>query len=82
MELISFEIMFCSPTPIISNIQAEIIADDHQLVVDLEDIQWIHKDICPKLCDLYETAPPLTPSLNLHVLLSAPSSHSSPEIGF
>lgn len=32
-----------------------------KLLDDLEGVQWVHKDIWPKLCALYEKGPPLEP---------------------
>jgi hypothetical protein len=55
--------MFGSPTSNIPNLKIKVIAeaDDHQLLGNVEVIQWVHAYIRPKLHDRYETATPLEP---------------------
>ena len=63
MGLTPYEIMFSLPTPIIPNLEPEVLAefDDHQLLFSLQMLQQTHEQVWPKLRALYETGPPPIP---------------------
>lgn len=57
MGLTPFEIMFGTPPPIITNLQADLLAelDDKKLLDAIRGVQWDHKEIRTKLRAFYES---------------------------
>ena len=59
LGLIPFEIMYSAAAPIVPNLQSAAIAEleGDALITKVRAIQWVHKQVWPKLCAHYEAGP-------------------------